>query len=119
MTNICLSISEAYDAACRANEQKFVHDPKSSALREKLLPFINHELVYASPTDNHFGIGFSAEEAGDPDDKRNRRRWGRNRFGSSLLYAQKHLWELANPEAVEAISAKIRKGYDAPGGVYW
>ncbi|KAF1975571.1 DUF1768-domain-containing protein [Bimuria novae-zelandiae CBS 107.79] len=107
--------------ASRANEQKFLHGRNAAALRKKLLPFADHELVYASPTDYLFGIGLSAEDAGDPKNIKNRKRWGRNLFGQSLSWCKKQTWNLANPAAAAAANAKFDVSvFDRPGmAIYW
>ena len=103
---------DALTIANRANDEKFLHAPNSSRLRKKLLPFAEHELVYASPTDNHFGIGKTEEEAGDPDLMRDRKKWGENIFGHSLHSAKYETYGLAYPESriedEETMMARLR-----------
>ncbi|KAK3217617.1 hypothetical protein GRF29_1g3556628 [Pseudopithomyces chartarum] len=103
---------DALTIANRANDEKFLHASNSSRLRKKLLPFAEHELVYASPTDHHFGIGKTEEEAGDPDLMRDRKNWGENIFGHSLHSAKHETYGLAHPESriedEETMMARIR-----------
>ncbi|KAJ4357260.1 uncharacterized protein N0V89_001835 [Didymosphaeria variabile] len=102
---------KAYTIACQANKQKFLRGANSRRLRVKLLPFVDYELVYASPVDHYFGIGISAEEAASTD----RKLWGRNLLGQSLWWPKKRTESLANPEPPSPAQDFDVSIFDRPG----
>ena len=62
------------------NYCKFTRSTKAAELRAKLLATGDRILAEASPRDNIWGIGMSAEAA-----KQNRREWGQNLLGKALM----------------------------------